>query len=562
MNHEPIEISLFAPTIRRCEVCGNWNDFEPQPMSLGDDGYWRTTVNLADGEYRYFFRLQSNSWFNDGRTVDVADPCADHIDPYHEPQAKLFVRNGHRRDVNYDWKHDDVPLPPNHELIIYELHVGDFVGSDESAKSKFERVAEKLDYLKDLGINAIELMPVKEFPGDSWGYNLKSLYAVENSYGTPEQLCQLIDEAHARGMRVICDGVYNHAHKDHPFAHIDYEYWFHRKNPDPPEADWGPKFNYGQWDERHGVFPARKYVKEAIRHWIETYHIDGIRFDATRMIANFDMLREMSGIGTEAVGRLKHFITIAEHIPEDPAIVGYPEKGPMHAAWHDAMCKQLQAVVVGVDRDGLQPWDLRTLMKMLNPRTNHYGSAGRFVNYVDNHDQPHLMNQLGDWAKTFDDAAIRRSILAAGILMISPGMPMLWMGQEFGSAARKQLEPSPLDWSLLNNDRNRHALAMYRKLIWIRREHHWLAGDEFEPLLADNDRHLLAFKRWNDNGSVIVFVANTRDEESPGFAIERGVKAGRWTELLSGESFELKQDKLELTLRPSEIRVYRRDGDL
>lgn len=156
---------------------------------------------------------------------------------------------------------DDQPLPSNDELIIYELHVGDFRGGVGDTvgdrKGCFTDVIDKLDYLADLGINCIELMPVNEFPGHhSWGYSQRSIYAVENSYGTPDELCQLIDECHARGIRVIHDAVYNHMEMDAPLTQIDYEYWFYRDNPDFDHLDFGPKFNYEFYDEQHKCFPC------------------------------------------------------------------------------------------------------------------------------------------------------------------------------------------------------------------------------------------------------------------------------------------------------------------
>ncbi len=103
-----------------------------------------------------------------------------------------------------------MPLPVNHDLVIYELFVSDFAG-DQDRKGTFKDVQAKLDYIRDLGVNAIEFLPVKEFGGEGWGYSLRSLFGVDNTYGTPDEFCELIDECHARGIRVIIDGVYNHA---------------------------------------------------------------------------------------------------------------------------------------------------------------------------------------------------------------------------------------------------------------------------------------------------------------------------------------------------------------
>ena len=196
--------------------------------------------SCADGDYAYRFRVKSLSYFAKGETFDVFDPYA--LEVTDDEHSIVRVRRGERAWTEYQWQHDHVPLPQNHELVIYELFVADFDGGRPDA-GRFDDVIARLDGLKEVGINCIELMPVKFFQGNGWGYNVRSLFAVASSYGAPEDLCRLVDECHARGMRVVIDGVYNHADQDAPLAKIDYAYWFYEQNPDPPEMQWGPKYN-------------------------------------------------------------------------------------------------------------------------------------------------------------------------------------------------------------------------------------------------------------------------------------------------------------------------------
>src|SRR5436190_8788763 len=412
-----LEFGLFAPYNEVVQLLGSWNHWKPIEMTKGDDGWWRTHVPLEDGEYQYKFRVKSLSFFALGQMLDVFDPYSLSVTDEKEESGLIRVRDGKRIDINYHWKHDDVPLPINRDLMIYELHVGDFPGGK---KGQFKHVIEKLDYLRDLGINCIELMPVKEFPGKGWGYTLRSLFAVENTYGSPEDLCRLIDEAHARGMRVIIDGVYNHADPESPLTKIDYGYWFYKDNPDPPELHWGPKFNYGHYDEHLDVFPARKYVIESIQFWVERLHIDGIRFDATRAIRDFDVMRELANAAFDKIGGIKPFICVAEHVPEEPAVTGRPEEGPMNAAWHDSFSHLLQAVIAGKELDGYHPDDLEGLANKMNPATNGYKNGERFINYLTSHDHTRAMHILGDQAKIFDDAAFRRMKLGLSLVLLAP----------------------------------------------------------------------------------------------------------------------------------------------
>ena len=549
-----IEMGLFAPYNEVVQVIGSWNDWDPIELTRGPDGWWRTTIELEDGDYQYKFRVKSLSYFAVGEMLDVFDPYALSITEDKRENTILRVRNGRRIDIDYDWKHDDKPLPDNRDLVIYELHVGDFAGKE---RGKFKHVIEKLDYLKDLGINCIELMPVKEFPGKGWGYSLRSLFGVENSYGKPEDLCRLIDEAHARGMRVIIDGVYNHADPEAPLTKIDYAYWYHQNNPDPPEFHWGPKFNYDHFDEKLKVFPARKYVIESIQFWVQVFHIDGIRFDATGAIKNFDVLREMADAAFDKIAGIKPFMTIAEHIPEDPNVTGRPGRGPMNAAWHDNFAWLIQTILAGKERGGHQPWNLDELEMRMNPATNGYLEADRFVNYLSSHDHHRAMHILGDEAKIFDDAAFRRMKLGMALLLMSPGLPMIWMGNEFGFAADKSLDPRPLDWALLENESNQNLLNHTKALVKIRHEHHALCSDSFEVVLKNQERKLFGFKRWNGGGEVLVVVANLKDEPAGDFAIENaGLEDGTWREALFGYDTKVEGGVLRDSLGASEVKVF------
>lgn len=531
-------------------------------MNRGDDGWWRLNVPLQDGEYFYKYAVKSRSYFARDKWFEVFDPYALSITNDKEERTYLCVQDGRRVWVDYQWKHDDVALPTNDRLIIYELHVGDFSGGkgDEGAdrvKGKFRDVVEKLDYLVELGINAIELMPVKEFPGKSWGYNLRSLFAVDSSYGSPSELCRLIDEAHGRGIRVIIDGVYNHAEADCPLAKIDYEYWFYKDNPDPENLQWGPKYNYTHFDENLKMFPARKYVMESIRDWVTHFHIDGIRFDATYVIKDFNIMREFTDLAFKMIDGRKPFITIAEHVPEDPAIVGYPKGGPMVAAWHDSFSKNLQAIATRHERDGAQPWDLDALEKQMNPATNGYGTGNHIINYVSSHDHDRILRQIAEISHTFGDTAFRRVKLATALLLTCPGLPMIWMGHEFGAANPKTLDPQPIDWALLANTENKSLHDFIAALVKLRRENPALRCDSFQVVLKDKERQLFGYKRWNDAGGVVLVVANLRDKPAGEFTVsDAGLEDGLWHEQIFDHDVEISAGVLKDGLGPSEVKIF------
>jgi 1,4-alpha-glucan branching enzyme len=550
-----IELALFAPYNESVELIGDFNDWRPAPMTKGADGWWRAAVDLADGDHEYKFRVKSVSYFAPGETFDVFDPYAPSVTGDEHENSVVRVKSGQRIWTDYDWKHDDVPLPQNEELIVYELFVADFAGT-EDPRGRFDDVIARLDYLQDLGINCVELMPVKFFPGKGWGYNLRSLFAVASGYGGADDLCRLVDECHARGIRVVIDGVYNHADADSPLAKIAYAYWFYEQNPDPPEMQWGPKFNYGHHDENLGVFPARKYVIESIKFWVEKFHIDGIRFDATRGIANFDVLKELTAAAFEQAGGRKPFFTVAEHVPEDPAITGYPD-GPVVAAWRFSLGAHFRAVLTEQPNDGASPADFEGFLTALDPTKNGYASGNHCLNYIVSHDHDKLMTQLAEKGNMFDDVAFARARLGLGLLATIPGIPMIWMGQEFGQAAEKSLDPRPLDWSLLQNERNAGLHAYVRNLFRLRAETAALQSDNFELCLKDPERRVFAFKRWTDDGNVVLVLANLRHEPAGELDVaECGLEDGLWRERTFGYDRTVEGGSLRDTLGPSEVKVF------
>ncbi len=550
-----IDIALFAPHNEHVELIAQWNDWKPQPMSKGDDGWWRVPVTLEDGEHLYRFRVKSTSYFANGEMLDISDPYALQVRPDQDENAVLRIKDGKRVWTTYEWKHDAVPLPTNDKLVIYEMHIGDFTGTKEKTGT-FLGAIEKLDYIKSLGINAVELMPVKEFPGRGWGYSLKSLFGVENSYGTPDDLCRFIDECHRMGIRVIIDGVYNHAHADAYLAKIAYEYWFYRTNPDGPEMDWGPKYNFEHFDSVYNLFPARKYVIDSLLFWVEKFHIDGIRFDATAAIKNFDIMREFTDAAYSKVEERKPFICIAEHVPQDPEITGRERGRPMDAAWHEPLGRLLQAVISFTEQGGQKPQDLDALSKMLDPATNGYGLATRAVSFVGNHDYKRPMTILGEEGHLFGDAAFRRMKIGHALLLTAPGIPMIWMGTEFGMPSDKSLDPMPLDWSLLDNHDNSDLLEFHRRLVALRNCDPALRSDFFQTLLADQERQLFAFKRWTDNGSVTIVVANLKDDDVGEITLPvEGLDGFEFDDAVEGGRFKAEANAIKLTLGKSQVRV-------
>jgi 1,4-alpha-glucan branching enzyme len=551
----PIHFELLAPYNESVSLMGSWDDWQPSLMEKDERGCWRTEVQLADGDYEYKFQVVSKSYFAAGEILAVADPKAiEHTLDNHE-NSIVRVRKGQRVTHTYNWQHDDRPLPPNEQLIIYELHVSDFNGGAADQPGTFIGLIDRLDYLAELGVNAIELMPVNEFPGHhSWGYALRSLYAVENSYGTPDDLAHLVDECHGRGIRVIHDAVYNHMEMEAPLTRVDYSYWFYEQNPDGSELHFGPKFNYEHYDENLGTFPARDHVVNALRSWITTFHMDGIRFDCTRALKYYDLL---SWFREEAhkVENIKPFYTIAEHIPQDGTIAG-PD-GPMDAAWHDNFYRQLNATALGIAYESRDPFNTHEILRLMDGRQDGFAHPYNTIHYLNNHDQERTMFLLGSAAGIFDENAFRRAKLGATLLLTAPGIPMLWMGEEFGQASDKSLDRRPLNWELLDSEPNQGLFQHYKHLIHLRKSLPALYSDTFEAILNDPGRGLIGYKRWNQDGNVMVVAANLTPHFAGAFEINNaGLEDGAWREVIYNYETQVESGCLRDTLAESEAKIF------
>ncbi|GBE95597.1 alpha-amylase family glycosyl hydrolase [Nostoc cycadae] len=545
-----IEFTLFAPYNKGAALIGSFSDWQEIPMEKGEDGYFRTTVELEDGVYQYKFRVQSKSWFFEAdQWVEVTDPYATDIDELGgKDNSVIRIKDGQKIVDTYVWHHDDKSLPADHELVIYELHVGDFSGGEDDpyARGKYKHVIEKLDYLSDLGINAIELLPVKEYPGDySWGYNPRYFFATESSYGSTEGLKQLIDECHSRGIRVIMDGIYNHSESSSPLTQIDHDYWYHHA-PRDPDNSWGPEFNYEFYDENLETYPARKFIGDTVRFWVQEYHIDGIRYDAARQIANYDFMHWIVQEAKKTAGA-KPFYNVAEHIPETTSITNID--GPMDGCWHDSFMHTVTAHICG-DR-----FDLENLKDVIDPKRQGFMGATNVVNYLTNHDHNRVMVELGN-RNIFDEEAFRRIKLGVAILMTAVGVPLVWMGQEFGEYKPKTQESSKIDWTLLGNDLNRSLFDYYKGLIHLRKNSHALYTENIDFIHENAEAKVVAYSRWNDEGSRVVVVTNFSENFLGGYHVPNFPCSGTWHEWTANYDVEAGDDGIITDLGPYEAKVF------
>ena len=548
----PVEFKLFAPNNQGVALVAAFSDWQEIPMQKGEDGYFRTQVDLEDGIYPYKFRVQSQSPIFKDQWIDVIDPYATDVDEL-KNYGIVRIKDGKQIVDTYIWQHDDIALPNNSELIIYELHIADFSGgeNDSNKRGKYLDAIDKLDYLSELGINAIELMPVNEYPGDySWGYKVRHFFATESSYGSTTDLKHFIDQCHARGIRVFMDGIYNHTDEECPLMLIDRNYWYyqHKHYPEDPANYWGPEFNYDNYDKKLDIKPAWKYVGDVVRYWIGEYHIDGIRFDAVRQLANLEFLDWLAKEANQAANN-KPFYNIAEHIPDTNSVVS--PQGPLDACWHESFRYFIIPHVCG------ESFEIEKLKEVLDPKQQGYQKNTNVINYLATHDREHIIRELGNRG-IFGEAAFRRAKLAAVLLMTAMGVPMLWMGEEFAEPKRKSetvTQPKKIAWLLLEKPLNRDLFDHYKKLIALRKQNSALSSGNIDFFHEDPEAKVLVYTRWNDKKERVIVVANFSDQALPQYHIPNFPLSG-WREWISATQVEATNQEMVINLPEYEAKIF------
>src|SRR3954470_20243864 len=343
--------------------------------------------------------------------------------------------------------------PPLEELVIYELHVGTF-----TRDGSFDSAIEKLAGLSTMGINAIELMPVAEFPGRrGWGYDGVYLSAAQSSYGGPEALQRLVEAAHSHGIAVILDVVYNHLGASGVKAMEAFGPYF----TDKYETFWGKAINYDdEWSD-----PVRDWVTESAEQWIRDYGIDGLRLDAIHAIFDSNPEHIVAAIARRVHEANPRALVIAESGMNDPKVMREPDCGwGCDAAWADDFHHALRVLLTD-DREGYYEEfaQVAQLAKAFHRPHVHDGSwssfrkrrfgapaddlpVERFVVFAQNHDQ------VGNRAYG-DRLPERARPLAAMCTLLAPFTPMLFMGEEYGEDAPFQFFSDHIDAKIVKATR-------------------------------------------------------------------------------------------------------------
>ncbi|WP_030749581.1 alpha-amylase family glycosyl hydrolase [Streptomyces sp. NRRL S-31] len=524
---------VWAPYAEKVGVAGSFDGWTVvHPLTAESDGCWSTYVAAArpGDQYKYL--------------VSPAQGDAKwKIDPY---ARELTGSVGNSvidttEFSDFDWGSRPWHNPGWDELVVYELHVGTFSRGPGHALGQLSDVIGRLDELAQLGVTAIELMPVTEYAGESsWGYNPVSAFAVSTDYGSPGELKALVRAAHAHGLAVLGDVVYNHLGPDDLDAGLRrFDGWYENDgdgiyfyNDRRRESGWGPRPDYGRPE-------VRRYLRDSALSWLEEYRMDGLRWDATARIRDVDGDTPagipdgwalMRWVNDEINARQPWKISIAEDLQDDPVITtATPAGAGFDSQWDAGFADVLRSALTAV-RDGER--SMAHVRAAIEHRLG--GNALARVVYTESHDiAAHTRGRLPEaiWPGNAESRyAKKRSTLGAATLLTAPGIPMLFQGQEF-LEDRTFDDRTPLDWD--KRERHRGIVQLYTDLVALRRDRDHttagLRGDQVDVYHCNDTDKVIAFHRYAGGGprDSTVVVLNFGNRRYDGYRVGLP-RAGGW----------------------------------
>ncbi len=517
--HREVALKIVSPDRRR--ILGNKDT----------RGYWIFELEDVPRNASYFYEL-------DGLKCRP-DP-ASHFQPQgvHGPSQVV--------DHAYSWSDAAWSGVPLKKMIVYEIHVGTF-----TAEGSFEAVVPRLEELHDLGITALEIMPVGQFPGErNWGYDGAYPFAVQSSYGGPQGLKRLVNACHEHGLALILDVVYNHLGPEG-----NYLPEFGPYNTKKYSTPWGDALNF---DDAYSDEVRNFFIENAL-FWFRNYHVDALRLDAVHAIHDMSarpFLQELSERVADLSAEERKFYLIAESDQNDVRIINPADQGGygIDALWSDDLHHSLHALLTGEQSGYYQDYgEAEDLVKALregfvyswsysNYRKRHHGSssldtsASKFFVFSQNHDQVGNRSQ-GDRLSTL--ISFEALKLAAGAVILAPYIPLLFMGEEYAEEApflyfvshsdpglvratregrRREFKsfatpPDPEDqetflrskvsWQKRHEGRHSVMLEFYRLLIRLRKEIPALSNlsKDGQNVFARDD--LIFLYRWHGSSRVL-----------------------------------------------------------
>ncbi|CAN5235286.1 hypothetical protein BH09SUM1_BH09SUM1_31280 [soil metagenome] len=496
-----VAFRVWAPNATAVKVGGSFNGWSSTANPLyseGASGNWSVDVPSCPigATYKYIITYAgTDTWKPDPRATQMTNSVGDSV-----------VAN-----LSYSWL-NSYTQPSWNEAVIYEMHVGTFNDSPGGSPGTFTSAISKLDAVKNLGVSHVELLPIAEFAADfSWGYNPAYPFAPESAYGTPANVKAFVDAAHQRGLGVIVDVVHNH------YGPSDLGMW----NFDGPSlgnggiyffTDWRKVTPWGDTRPDYGRSQVKDYIKDNALYWLNEYHMDGLRWDSTVNIrtqnngGGGDIAEGWAVMqyANDAVdGAASWKMSIAEDLQGNDYITKTTGSGGagFDSQWHANFVHPIRTAIIGGTDSSRDMFAVRDAITGL-----YNGTATQRVIYTESHDEvangharvPEEIwpGNAGSWASK------KRSTLGAVVAMTSPGIPMIFMGQEMLEDGY-WADTDPLDWNKATTYSG--IVGLYTDAIKLRRN--WfnntrgLKGNNTNVFHINNTSKRVAYHRWDVGGA-------------------------------------------------------------
>jgi glycosidase len=571
LDDSTVLLCLFAPYKSFVFVMGEFNNWEigqTNYMKRTPDGrrYWLQINNLEVGrEYAYQYLVDGELKIGDPYCNKILDPWNDsyisnttypNLKDYPVGKTSGFVSVFQTAQQAYNWQIENFNPRPNDELLIYELHIRDFVATRD-----IKTVKDTLDYLQNLGITAIELMPINEFEGnDSWGYNPAYYFATDKAYGTMNDYKAFIDECHKRGIAVIIDMVLNHSYGQSPLVQLYFDGannrpaannpWYNQTCPHEPYC-WGYDFN-------HESQNTKDFIDRVNTFWINEFKVDGFRFDFTKGFTNSSNADPYNATRIAILERMATKIweandnayIILEHWgdnTEEKVLTAY---GMM--VWGNSVHNYNQATM-GYESESDFSWVSYKKRGFSKPH---------LVGYMESHDEERQMFKnitYGNSANPNHNAklipiATRRSAAAAAMFLLIPGPKMIWQFGELGYDVSidfgGRVSPKPIRWNYYDNLDRKRLYNYYAALMELRKSHDVFKTTDYTLNATDITKSLHLV---NSDMSVTVLANfDIWDQEiDPKF-----LKLGKWYDYFHNDSINVVDANAPILLGAGEFRVY------
>lgn len=568
---------VWAPRAKAVYVSGDFNGWKRNgdgQLQLIGGGHWATFIpGLKDGDQYllYVDGLGTDGYKRDPRARMLTFQPA-------FPLANCVLRDSYR----FQWHDTGFRPPAFNDLIIYELHVGTYSIKPGNPDGYFLDVIQRVPYLAILGVNAIELLPVQEFETEfSLGYNGTDYYSPENEYaeadeaklqnyfnqintilqqagqpgysgidvlrGSDNQLRALVDVCHVYGIGVILDVVYNHAGGDFD----DNSMWFLDRMPYGNANDslyftdqgWAGGEVFAYWNN-----DVKQFLIDNGRYFYEEYGVDGFRFDEVSVIDRFGGWLTCQDITDTLRAKKPEAVQIAEYWPvNDWVVKGRASGGAgFDATWNDGLRNAVRSAISAASTGRSAQVSMDAIANAIQDTSLE--NRWRAVQSVEDHDRVHVgrdprIPKLADGTDPRSWYARSRSRVAMGLVLTSPGIPMLFMGQEFLEDKQWNDNPDPanlISWGDLEGGNKTMAdfLRFTRELIALRRNQLGLRGEGCSIIHVNDDNRVLALQRWVEGvGQDVVVVVSLN--ENIWYNYQVGFPSGgRWLELFNSDIYD------------------------